>query len=70
MCVCVCVDKLTTEFVKVGLDFPPGVQEDSALLRPHRDHAVLVYGDARHLGVELRHRRALKNTIGHSPKRI
>lgn len=67
---CVCVDELTTKLVEVGLDFPPGVQEHSALLRPDRDHAVLVYGDARHLCVELRHRRALKNAVSHTPNPV
>lgn len=60
------MDGLTTELVEVGLDFPPGVQEHSALLRADRDHAVLVYGDARHLSVELRHRRALGDAVSHS----
>lgn len=59
-----CVNELTAEFVKVSLDFPPGVEEDASLLRPHGDHAVLVDGDARHLGVELGHGRALKDSAG------
>lgn len=53
--------ELTAKLVEVCLDFPPGVQEDSALFCADRNHAVLVYGDARHLSVELRHRHALQN---------
>lgn len=53
--------ELTAKLVEVCLDFPPGVQEDSALLCADRNHAVLVYGDTRHLSVELRHRHALQN---------
>lgn len=53
--------KLTAELIEVGLDLPPGVQEDAALLRAHRDHTVLVNGDARHLGVELGHGHALQS---------
>lgn len=53
--------KLTAELVEVGLDLPPGVQEDAALLCAHRDHAVLVDGDARHLSVELGHGHALRS---------
>lgn len=54
-------NELTAELVEVGLDLPPGVQEHAALLRAHRDHAVLVDGDARHLGVELGHGHALRS---------
>lgn len=52
---------LTAKLVEVCLDFPPGVEEHSALFCAHSNHAVLVYGDTRHLGVELRHRHALQN---------
>jgi len=52
---------LTAELVEVGLDLPPGVEEHSALFRADGDHAVLVHGDARHLGVELGHGHALQD---------
>lgn len=42
---------LTAKLVKVCLDFPPGVEEHSPLFCADGDHAVLVHGDARHLGV-------------------
>lgn len=53
--------ELTAKLVEVCLNFPPGVEEHSALLCADGDHTVLVYGDARHLSVELRHRHALQN---------
>lgn len=52
--------ELTAELVEVCLDFPPGVEEHSALFCADGDHAVLVYGDARHLSVQLGHRHALQ----------
>lgn len=53
--------ELTAELVEVCLDFPPGVEEDSAFFCAHSDHTVLVYGDTGHLSVELGHRHALQN---------
>lgn len=53
--------ELTTKLVEVRLDFPPGVEEHSALFCADSNHAVLVYGDTRHLSIELRHRHALQN---------
>lgn len=52
--------ELTAELVEVRLDLPPGVQEHSASLRSHGNHAVLVHRDTCHLGVELSHRHALE----------
>lgn len=43
--------ELTAKLVEVCLDFPPGVEEHSPLFCADGDHAVLVHGDARHLGV-------------------
>lgn len=57
--------QLTAKLVEVCLDFSPGVEEHSALFCADSDHAVLVYGDARHLSVELRHGHALQNTDHH-----
>ncbi len=53
--------ELTAKLVEVCLDFPPGVEEHSALFCADRNHAVLMYGDTRHLSIELRHRHALQN---------
>lgn len=52
---------LTAELVEVCLDFPPGVEEHSALFCADSNHAVLMYGDTRYLSIELRHRHALQN---------
>lgn len=43
--------ELTAKLVEVCLDFPPGVEEHSPLFCADGDDAVLVHGDARHLGV-------------------
>lgn len=51
----------TAKLVEVCLDFPPGVEEHSALFCAHGDHAVFVHGDACHLSIELRHCHALQN---------
>lgn len=53
--------ELTAKLVKVCLDFPPGVEEHSALFCADCNHAVLMYGDTCHLSVELRHRHTLQN---------
>lgn len=53
--------ELTAKLVEVCLDFPPGVEEHSALFCADGNHAVLVYGDTRYLSIELRHRHALQN---------
>jgi len=38
--------ELTAKLVEVCLDFPPGVEEHSALLCSNSNHAVLVHSDA------------------------
>lgn len=53
--------ELTTKLVEVCLDFPPGVEENSAFFCADCNHAVLVYGDTRHFSIELRHCHALQN---------
>lgn len=50
---------LTAEFLKVSLNFLPGVQEDASLFCPHGDYTVLMDCDTGHLRIQLGHGCAL-----------
>lgn len=51
---------LTAELLEVGLQLLPGAEEDPALLGAHHEGALVVHGDAGHLGVQLGERGALR----------
>lgn len=55
---------LTAKLLEVSLELLAGAEEDPSLFSAHHEGALLVHGDAGHLGVQLGESRALREAPG------